>query len=98
MERKPPGLIHHPIGSRQRTSRIAHTDRPGPTGERAVSTTDTDVADWRSKALDEILSNDAGRPVLFTNARILTMDPLIGTMALPTTPGPGPLPPRASVR
>jgi hypothetical protein len=35
---------------------------------------------WNSEALDEIVSNDAGRPVLFTNARVLTMDPLIGTM------------------
>ncbi|MGW3659835.1 Atu4866 domain-containing protein [Streptomyces sp. NPDC005151] len=50
-----------------------------------MSTTDTgltgtDVAAWNAKALDEILANDAGRPVLFTNARILTTDPLIGTM------------------
>ncbi|MEU3729206.1 Atu4866 domain-containing protein [Streptomyces sp. NPDC033538] len=36
--------------------------------------------DWNREALDEILSNDKGRPVLFTNARILTMDPVIGTM------------------
>ncbi|MDG9695380.1 MULTISPECIES: Atu4866 domain-containing protein [unclassified Streptomyces] len=35
---------------------------------------------WHPEALDEILSNDGGRPVLFTNARIVTMDPLIGTM------------------
>ncbi|WP_226967136.1 hypothetical protein [Streptomyces phaeolivaceus] len=35
---------------------------------------------WNAEALDEILANDDGRPVLFTNARILTMDPLIGTM------------------
>ncbi|MFE1250194.1 Atu4866 domain-containing protein [Streptomyces sp. NPDC058735] len=35
---------------------------------------------WQPEALDEILSNDEGRPVLFTNARIMTMDPLIGTM------------------
>ncbi|URN10941.1 hypothetical protein LUW77_00055 [Streptomyces radiopugnans] len=80
MERKPPGVTHRPPGSRQRTSRIAHTDHPEPTEERAMSATDTDIAGWNSKALDEILSNDAGRPVLFTNARILTMDPLIGTM------------------
>lgn len=45
-----------------------------------MSSTGTDVVGWNAKALDEILSNDAGRPVLFTNARILTMDPLIGTM------------------
>ncbi|MFJ9034829.1 Atu4866 domain-containing protein [Streptomyces sp. NPDC102274] len=52
-----------------------------------MSITDTnatgtaDVAGWNAKALDEILSNDGGRPVLFTHARILTMDPLIGTIA-----------------
>ncbi|MFE3138516.1 Atu4866 domain-containing protein [Streptomyces scopuliridis] len=40
----------------------------------------TDTMSWNPEALDEILSNDEGRPVLFTNARILTMDPLIGTM------------------
>ncbi|MFE5110594.1 hypothetical protein [Streptomyces sp. NPDC056663] len=45
-----------------------------------MSITHTNTVDWNPKALDEILSNDAGRPVLFTNARILTMDPLIGTM------------------
>ncbi|MGW9399737.1 Atu4866 domain-containing protein [Streptomyces sp. NPDC055642] len=41
---------------------------------------DTDSVSWNPEALDEVLSNDEGRPVLFTNARILTMDPLIGTM------------------
>ncbi|MFD5258699.1 Atu4866 domain-containing protein [Streptomyces bobili] len=45
-----------------------------------MHTTDTDPAGWNAKALDEILADDTGRPVLFTNARILTMDPLIGTM------------------
>ncbi|MFD9001558.1 Atu4866 domain-containing protein [Streptomyces sp. NPDC059582] len=45
-----------------------------------MSTTCTGNEDWNPEALGEILSNDAGRPVLFTNARILTMDPLIGTM------------------
>jgi imidazolonepropionase-like amidohydrolase len=45
-----------------------------------MSTTDTDTVTWNPEALDEILSNDEGRPVLFTNARFLTMDPLIGTM------------------
>lgn len=40
----------------------------------------TDAAGWNTPALEEILSNEAGRPVLFTNARVLTMDPLIGTM------------------
>ncbi|MGI5373614.1 Atu4866 domain-containing protein [Streptomyces sp. CA-251387] len=39
-----------------------------------------DNVSWNPKALDEIVSNDGGRPVLFTNARIVTMDPLIGTM------------------
>jgi hypothetical protein len=42
--------------------------------------TGTDTVTWNSKALDEIAANDAGRPVLFTNARVLTMDPLIGTL------------------
>src|SRR5690242_1677184 len=41
---------------------------------------DSDTVSWNPEALDEILANDEGRPVLFTNARILTMDPLIGTM------------------
>ncbi|GDY71185.1 hypothetical protein SAV31267_006700 [Streptomyces avermitilis] len=45
-----------------------------------MSITDTDTVSWNPKALDEILSNEEGRPVLFTNARILTMDPLIGAM------------------
>ncbi|MGW1752766.1 Atu4866 domain-containing protein [Streptomyces mirabilis] len=50
------------------------------TGTGADPDTDNDTVSWNPKALDEILSNDEGRPVLFTNARILTMDPLIGTM------------------
>lgn len=41
---------------------------------------DPDTVTWNSKAFDEIAVNDAGRPVLFTNARVLTMDPLIGTL------------------
>ncbi|RZB15747.1 amidohydrolase [Streptomyces sp. F001] len=45
-----------------------------------MSITDTGTVSWNPEALDEILSNGEGRPVLFTNARILTMDPLIGTM------------------
>ncbi|WP_246339170.1 hypothetical protein [Streptomyces lunaelactis] len=45
-----------------------------------MSVTHTDTVSWNNKAFDEIVSNDAGRPVLFTNARVLTMDPLIGTM------------------
>jgi hypothetical protein len=44
-----------------------------------ITDTDTTVS-WNPEALGEILSNDEGRPVLFTNARILTMDPLIGAM------------------
>ncbi|MFB8036551.1 Atu4866 domain-containing protein [Streptomyces sp. NPDC056004] len=40
----------------------------------------TVTAGWNPEALGEFLSNDEGRPVLFTNARILTMNPLIGTM------------------
>ncbi|MDN3250115.1 MULTISPECIES: Atu4866 domain-containing protein [unclassified Streptomyces] len=42
--------------------------------------TRTGALSWHPEALDEILSNDGSRPVLFTNARIVTMDPLIGTM------------------
>ncbi|MFF4354402.1 Atu4866 domain-containing protein [Streptomyces sp. NPDC001530] len=45
-----------------------------------MSATHTDTVNWNSKAFNEIVANDAGRPVLFTNARVLTMDPLIGTM------------------
>ncbi|MEV5999715.1 Atu4866 domain-containing protein [Streptomyces griseomycini] len=45
-----------------------------------MTITDTDTVSWNRKALDEIVSDDDGRPVLFTNARIVTMDPLIGTM------------------
>ncbi|WP_405534772.1 Atu4866 domain-containing protein [Streptomyces sp. NBC_00075] len=41
---------------------------------------DSGAVGWNPEALAEILSNDEGRPVLFTNARILTADPLIGTM------------------
>ncbi|GAA1733163.1 Atu4866 domain-containing protein [Nonomuraea bangladeshensis] len=40
----------------------------------------TGTASWNPKALHEIVANDGGRPVLFTNARIMTLDPLIGTM------------------
>ncbi|MBT3166217.1 Atu4866 domain-containing protein [Streptomyces sp. Vc74B-19] len=40
----------------------------------------TDTVSWNRTALDEIVANDGGRPVLFTNARIVTADPLIGTM------------------
>lgn len=46
-----------------------------------MSTTDTGTVSWNPEALKEILSNDKGRPVLFAHARILTMDPLIGTMS-----------------
>ncbi|MFI6036063.1 Atu4866 domain-containing protein [Streptomyces sp. NPDC051315] len=35
---------------------------------------------WNTEALNEIVSADTDRPVLFTNARVLTADPLIGTM------------------
>ncbi|MDV9173249.1 amidohydrolase, partial [Streptomyces sp. W16] len=45
-----------------------------------MSTTHPDTVTWNGPAFDEIVANDAGRPVLFTNARILTMDPLIGTL------------------
>ncbi|MET8829022.1 Atu4866 domain-containing protein [Streptomyces sp. NPDC004610] len=45
-----------------------------------TSTSTSTTASWNPAALEEILSNDEGRPVLFTNARVLTMDPLIGTL------------------
>lgn len=45
-----------------------------------MSTTHTDTVAWNGPAFDEIVKNDAGRPVLFTDARVLTMDPLIGTL------------------
>jgi hypothetical protein len=45
-----------------------------------MHTTHTDTVTWNGPAFDEIVTNDAGRPVLFTNARVLTMDPLIGTL------------------
>ncbi|WP_077800893.1 Atu4866 domain-containing protein [Streptomyces sp. JHA26] len=45
-----------------------------------MTNTDTTAMNWNLQALAEIVSDDSGRPVLFTNARILTMDPLIGTM------------------
>ncbi|MFD4871957.1 hypothetical protein ACFWOB_01105 [Streptomyces sp. NPDC058420] len=51
-----------------------------PPEEQAKSVTPTNTVTWNNTALDEIVANDAGRPVLFTNARVLTMDPLIGTM------------------
>ncbi|MFF4801203.1 Atu4866 domain-containing protein [Streptomyces sp. NPDC001351] len=45
-----------------------------------MTITDTESVSWNPKALDEMVSNDAGRPVLFTNARIVTVDPLSGTV------------------
>ncbi|MFE2065266.1 Atu4866 domain-containing protein [Streptomyces sp. NPDC059467] len=45
-----------------------------------ITITTADTVSWNPEALDAILSNDEGRPVLFTNDRILTMDPLIGAM------------------
>ncbi|WP_240204986.1 hypothetical protein [Streptomyces tsukubensis] len=45
-----------------------------------TDTTAAAPADWNAEALAEILANDGERPVLFTNARILSMDPLIGTL------------------
>ncbi|PNV31192.1 amidohydrolase [Streptomyces sp. DH-12] len=49
-----------------------------------MTTTAPAPATWNRKALDDILADDAhdggGRPVLFTNARVMTLDPLIGTM------------------
>ncbi|MEV6543762.1 Atu4866 domain-containing protein [Streptomyces sp. NPDC051665] len=55
---------------------VTHMD----TGTEAATEADAVTVAWNSEALDEIVSNDAGRPVLFTNARVLTVDPLIGTM------------------
>ncbi|MDW6064269.1 Atu4866 domain-containing protein [Streptomyces sp. FXJ1.4098] len=45
-----------------------------------MSAVTTVPKNWNAQAFEEIASNDAGRPVLFTNARLLTMDPLIGAM------------------
>ncbi|MFI6406854.1 Atu4866 domain-containing protein [Streptomyces sp. NPDC050548] len=45
-----------------------------------MSTTHTDSVTWNGPSFDEIVTNGAGRPVLFTNARVLTLDPLIGTL------------------
>lgn len=50
------------------------------TGTEASTDTGAEAMTWNSEVLDEIVSNDAGRPVLFTNARVLTMDPLIGNL------------------
>jgi hypothetical protein len=56
-------------------------DRRGRSREEyAMTVTAPDVPDWNPKALVEITEDDSGRPVLFTNARVLTMDPLIGTL------------------
>ncbi|MFF2173338.1 Atu4866 domain-containing protein [[Kitasatospora] papulosa] len=43
-------------------------------------TTDTRAAAWNSDALNEILTQGHERIVLFTHARIVTMDPMLGTM------------------
>ena len=51
---------------------VTHTETGTEPGTATVT--------WNSNAFDKIAANDAGRPVLFTNARVLTMDPLIGTM------------------
>ncbi|MEW2080010.1 Atu4866 domain-containing protein [Streptomyces sp. NPDC013433] len=45
-----------------------------------MTVTAPDGSDWNPKALVEITEDNSGRPVLFTNARVLTMDPLIGTL------------------
>ncbi|MFJ4648230.1 Atu4866 domain-containing protein [Streptomyces bobili] len=45
-----------------------------------MRTTVPDSVTWNPRAFQEIVSNDTGRPVLFTHARVLTADPLIGTM------------------
>jgi hypothetical protein len=44
-------------------------------------TTIESAAGWNGPALTEIRHDEVGRPVLFTNARILSLDPLIGTIA-----------------
>jgi hypothetical protein len=59
---------------------ITDIDIDSGTDSGAGAGAGTGIVSWNPEALDEILSNDEGRPVLFTNARILTMDPLIGTM------------------
>ncbi|MER5767353.1 Atu4866 domain-containing protein [Streptomyces sp. NPDC001985] len=40
----------------------------------------TDTTTWNAGALDQILSNGEALPVLFAQARVLTTDPLIGTV------------------
>ncbi len=45
-----------------------------------MHTADVNDAKWNARALEQIVGDDAGRPVLFTNARVVTLDPLIGTM------------------
>ncbi|MFJ9036709.1 Atu4866 domain-containing protein [Streptomyces sp. NPDC102406] len=45
-----------------------------------MSATVPDSMTWNARALQEIVSGEAQRPVLFTNARVLTADPLIGTL------------------
>ena len=42
--------------------------------------TATGTSTWNAPALEQIMSNAAGRPVLFTNARLVSLDPLIGTL------------------
>ncbi len=46
---------------------------------RIMTVIDTRAA-WNSDALNEILTQGHERIVLFTNARIVTMDPMLGTM------------------
>jgi Agrobacterium tumefaciens protein Atu4866 len=43
-----------------------------------MSTTETIT--WNAPALAQIASNEAGQPILFTNARIVSLDPQIGTL------------------
>ncbi|MER6345296.1 Atu4866 domain-containing protein [Streptomyces sp. NPDC001595] len=54
--------------------------RANANANATATATATDRVRWNPKAFDEIVHNSTGRPVLFTNARVITMDPLIGTM------------------
>ncbi|MFE6526678.1 Atu4866 domain-containing protein [Streptomyces sp. NPDC057794] len=45
-----------------------------------MTVTVADGVTWNAEAFQQIAEDTSGRPVLFTNARVMTMDPLIGTM------------------
>ncbi len=49
-----------------------------PTPDSQASTGQPTTATWNAEALAEILDNPEGRPVLFTNATVRTLDAIIG--------------------